>query len=120
MYTTPVNYLRVDDTLWTISRRNRVWWRNLRDGAPVTVCLRGQDVPGIGAVTADNDEAMVVSLKLYLQRAPQRARYVQVALDPEGQPNDADAQRAARERVMVRIQLVADPARISASRPEAT
>src|SRR4030042_5733909 len=40
-YTTPVNYLPVGEELWTVSFRNRTWWRNLRGGAAVTLRLRG-------------------------------------------------------------------------------
>ena len=40
-YTTPVNYVQDDHTLLVVSPKDRLWWRNLRGGAPVTVFVRG-------------------------------------------------------------------------------
>jgi deazaflavin-dependent oxidoreductase (nitroreductase family) len=55
-YTTPVNYGRAGDTLTCLSKRDRTWWRNLRNGTPVTVLLRGEIRRGLGLV-AETDEA---------------------------------------------------------------
>jgi len=37
VHSTPVNYLREGNNITVFSRRDRVWWRNLRGGAEVTV-----------------------------------------------------------------------------------
>ena len=39
--TVPVNYRRDGDELRLVSSPGRVWWRNLRGGAPVRVLVRG-------------------------------------------------------------------------------
>ncbi len=44
LYVVPVNYWRQGDVVRIISRRNRTWWRNLRGGVSVTLCLDGKDV----------------------------------------------------------------------------
>lgn len=103
-YTTPVNYSQDGDVLTIVSFRRRTWWRNLRDGAPISVRLRGQDLAATGHVIED-DAGVTEALVAYLQRMPRYARYFQVALDPDGQPNPEDVARAARDRVMVRVTL---------------
>ena len=103
-YSTPVNYLRDGNILWVTSRRERTWWRNLKGGAPVRVLLAGRDLTASGeAIVAEKDVAE--SLDAYFQKAPQYAKYFKVGLDPNGQPAASDLRRAAREHVVVRIDL---------------
>jgi hypothetical protein len=44
-------------------------------------------------------------LLAYLRKVPDYARYFQVSLDPDGQPNVEDVARAAQNRVMIEIRL---------------
>jgi deazaflavin-dependent oxidoreductase (nitroreductase family) len=85
-YTTPVNYVRDGDTITVVSRKGRVWWRNLRGGARVTMRVRGKDLTGEAEVVEDDHEAIVGAL---------------LALHPGYSPERA-AQRA-QDRVLVRI-----------------
>jgi hypothetical protein len=103
-YSIPVNYRQEADILWVTSRRDRTWWRNLRGGAPVSALLGGRTLQARGEVIEDEKE---VSERLadYFRKAPQIAKYFQVSMDPSGQPVQADCDRAARERVMVKIVL---------------
>jgi deazaflavin-dependent oxidoreductase (nitroreductase family) len=104
LYTTPVNYRREDGSLLIMSPRTRTWWRNLRDGAPVTVRLKGRDMDGIGvAITGKADVA--ASLARYFEQMPQQAKYFGVKLNSDGKPDGDDIARAAKERVLVRVQL---------------
>lgn len=100
LYTTPVNYLRDGDVFTTTSYRRRVWWRNLRGGAPVTIRVGGEDLKAVADVVED-DEAVASHLSAYLQKVPRLARYFAVSIDPRGQPNPDDVARAAKERVIV-------------------
>jgi deazaflavin-dependent oxidoreductase (nitroreductase family) len=36
-YSTPVGFYREGDTLWVISSRDRTWWRNVKNGANVSL-----------------------------------------------------------------------------------
>lgn len=53
-YTTPVGYDEVDGTLYVTSQTDRVWWKNLRGGADVTVRIRGEEHRGHAAVIEDD------------------------------------------------------------------
>ena len=46
--TTPVNYVWDDHMLLVVSPEGRLWWRNLRGGAAVTVRVREQTFRGLG------------------------------------------------------------------------
>jgi deazaflavin-dependent oxidoreductase (nitroreductase family) len=103
MFSTPVNYVREGDVLWTISYRQRTWWINLHD-SPVTVRIQGKDFPCVGRAITDQQE-VADCLMAYLRKAPQIAKYIGVGLDANGQPRQDDVANAAQMRVMVRIQL---------------
>lgn len=103
-YTVPVNYLKDDEMLSTTSLRERTWWRNLRDGAPVTLRLRGRDVQAVPQV-AESDETVIPLLARYFQIAPQMARYFEVGLDPQGNPIPEEVAAAAKTRVMITLQV---------------
>jgi deazaflavin-dependent oxidoreductase (nitroreductase family) len=103
-YTTPMSYLTVGEALYTISSRERIWWRNLRGGADVTLRLRGEDVPArVEAIEGHTEVAR--ELFLYLKTAPQLARYMSVTIDSDGIPNSEDVARLAHENVVVRTGL---------------
>jgi deazaflavin-dependent oxidoreductase (nitroreductase family) len=104
VYTIPVNYVQNGSVLSVTSYRQRTWWRNLRDGEPVSVRLRGRELQATGEVIED-DEGVVTALTAYLQNTPGSARYFKVGLDANGRPEAADILRAATDRVMIRIQL---------------
>ncbi len=103
-YTTPMNYLAMDGALYTNSYRDRVWWRNLRGGAEVTLRLKGEDVPAHAEVIEDQS-AVAGYLNEYLEAAPHLAKYIQVRMDDNGKPLAEDIARRAQEMVVVRTEL---------------
>lgn len=104
-HATPVNYTREGDNIMVFSLRDRVWWRNLRGGAPVTVRVKGQDLKAVGESIEDR-KIVAAGLMAYLQTSPKYARYFQVTLDSSGQPNSEEVDRAAQNRLMIRVKLV--------------
>lgn len=104
IYTIPMNYLTIGEVLYTISSRERVWWRNLRDGADITLRLRGRDVSA-QATTIEDSQQVASSLQQFLKAAPEYARYLNVQIDSVGMPNPEDLAHLANERVLVRTLL---------------
>jgi F420H(2)-dependent quinone reductase len=81
-YTLPVSYVRDGETLLVISQKDRTWWKNLRNGAPVTVLLQGHA----------------------LQQVPTYQRLLHVPLNSTGQPENPEAlKRLAQDHVIVRV-----------------
>ena len=100
--TLPVNYVWDGEQLITLSMRKRTWWRNLRLGAPVTLRLKGKNLPA-QAEAVDEIERLLPGLKVLLKQMPQAARYLQVTYDEQGEPDPEDLRRAAEGRVIVRF-----------------
>lgn len=110
-YTTPVEYIREGETLYLYSSRERVWWRNLRGGAPVTVRLRGRERRGRGQVF-EEPATVARGLLTILRRHAALRRQAHVALDGRGEPRDPTAlARLARTSVVVQITELAESGR---------
>jgi deazaflavin-dependent oxidoreductase (nitroreductase family) len=103
-YHLPVDYLRRNDTLYTVSYKGRTWWRNLRGGADVTVLLKGKMVPAHMQVFED-DQGVAEGLKEFIRENPRTARIFGIILDADGQPEPGSMQKAVRDRVIVRTSL---------------
>ncbi|NMC14192.1 MAG: nitroreductase family deazaflavin-dependent oxidoreductase [Chloroflexi bacterium] len=103
-YTTPVNYLQDGNSLYILSSNERTWWRNLRGGSAVTLLLKGTEVSGKGMVIEDAG-GITEGLRTCLQLAPAYARFLGVKMVDEGKPIDQDLLKAARSRVIVKVDL---------------
>lgn len=83
-YTTPVNYVWDGDTLLVVSPRDRIWWRNLRVESPVTVCVAGRDLRGVGRAFEGEDAVREGGLLTVLRGAPTFRRYCATELKTRG------------------------------------
>ena len=103
-YTTPVNYVRDGETLLVVSPRDRIWWRNLRGGAPVTVLVAGRTLRGVGRAFEDEAAVEEGGLLTVLQKSPALRRFWRVELDPDGKPQELqELFRVARANALIRI-----------------
>lgn len=77
------------------------WWRNLRGGRPVQLRLAGRQVTG--TAWAVKDEAEVeAALRDLVASQPSYPRLAGMHSNADGTP---DLARAARERVLIRVEL---------------
>jgi hypothetical protein len=103
-YTTPVNYVLDGDTLFVVSPRDRIWWRNLRVESPVTVRVAGRDLRGVGRAFEGEVAVEEGGLLTVLRKAPAFRRYWRVELDADGQPEVRQVLlRVARANALIRI-----------------
>jgi hypothetical protein len=100
-YHLPVSYIRLGETLLTISYKRRTWWRNLRGGAPVTIRLQGKDVNGRAEVVED-EQGVMEGLTAFIAGNPPTARAFGMKVGVDGQPEPGSLQQAARKCVIVR------------------
>jgi deazaflavin-dependent oxidoreductase (nitroreductase family) len=99
----PINVTRDGTVYVATSTRERTWWRNLRGGAVAQLHVAGQTLQVHGQVIETSDE-VTEGLRRYFQQNPKLAKYFNVSLSADGQPVEADLQRAATERVLIRLQ----------------
>jgi hypothetical protein len=97
-------YVQPDGSLLTTSLRSRTWWRNLRDGAPVALYIKGQLHKAYGEAFEAPLEVMKGLDDLFRQQ-PRLARYFGIQLGVDGLADTASLHRVAKERVIVRFQL---------------
>ena len=91
-YTTPVNYVREGDVLTVISRKDRTWWRNLCEPAPVFVRIKGKKRAGMGRVPDLAGPGLVAAVKDF---------YTGMGLHPD----PAKIEATAADCVVIRIEL---------------
>jgi hypothetical protein len=102
-YTTPVDYSQEGDQVFIFT--HAAWWKNLIEGKPVMLRLRGRDVRGLAEPVADDKQAVAAGLAAHLRKVPSDAKYYAVAFDAQGNPNAEDVEKAAQTVVMVRVRL---------------
>jgi hypothetical protein len=100
-YSTPVGFYREGDTLWVISNRDRTWWRNLKNGANVSLLLNGKTVNAFAEVQT-NAETVEKRLFDYICHIPMAAKPMGIRMDHKI-PDREDIARVAKERLFVRI-----------------
>jgi len=103
IYTTPVSYSQYDDQV--IIFTHAVWWKNLRNDAPVTLCIRGRELQGLAEPVAEDKRAVAAGLAEHLRRVPSDARYYGVTFDDHGNPREEEVEKAVQTVVMIRIRL---------------
>ena len=100
-YSTPVGFYREGDILWVISNRDRTWWRNVKNGANVSLLLNGKTVKAFAEAEMD-EEAVEKRLLDYVGHIPMAAKPMGIRIDHKT-PNREDITRVAKERLFVRI-----------------
>jgi deazaflavin-dependent oxidoreductase (nitroreductase family) len=101
VFTTPVRYVRVGDGVRCFTSAEGLWWRNLREGADITLRIEGKDRP-FHAIPMDRDPVRVrEALEQYLALFPQDAAYHGIRLNKDKTPIVADLDRASHEAIVV-------------------
>jgi hypothetical protein len=103
-YQLPVGYIRLGEKLLTISYKRRTWWRNLRNGAQVTILLQGKDLRGWTEVV-ENEQGVMEGLTEFIGGNLRTARMFGLNVGANGQPEPESFMQQARERVVVRTTL---------------
>ena len=105
-FSLPISYVQDEDRMLTLSLAHRTWWRNLGNGAPVTIRLRGKDLQATArAITADSAN-VTANVRAFLSHIP--ASWVKgygVTLDADGEMNAASIERVAQGKVVVEIRV---------------
>lgn len=105
-YTTPVSYVREGNSLLVPAGGG--WWRNLRNGRPATVRLRGTEWLATPEVITEQP-AMEEVLRRMLAANPAISAFTGIWRQRDGRPSQLALHRERRRGfVVVRLNLVAD------------
>lgn len=102
-YTTPVSYFQDNNQIYIFSHAS--WWKNLRNGAPVTLRLRGKKIQGLAEPVVDDKQTIASALTTHLRQSPFDARFYDVTIDEAGNPNLEDVEKAVKTVAMIQVQL---------------
>ena len=82
VYTTPVEYCRDNERVVFFTQRGRVWWKNLQDGASVTVRIAGRDLTGRAQAITDERviQTAFASMHPHAKINPEQIVMVQIRL----------------------------------------
>jgi len=100
-FTTPVRYVAVNGKIRCFTSQETAWWRNLRDGADVTLRIRGRDRRYHAVAIERNPEATRAALVHYLGLFPQDAAYHDIKLNKDNSLCAADLENALKEAIVV-------------------
>ena len=102
-YTTPVGYYQQDGYLWILTSRDRQWWRNVKNGAEVSLLLKKKPVQGFAEAEL---EAQAVEARMfeYIKHVPMAAKPLGIRME-NNTANAEDIARTARDRLFVKIKV---------------
>lgn len=102
-YTTPVSYSQYGDQVYIFTHAG--WWKNVNNGAPVRLRIRGRELQGVGETVAGDKQAVAAGLTDHLRNVPGDAKYYGVTFDDHGNPRAEEVEKAVQSVVMIRVQL---------------
>ena len=102
-YTTPVSYSQDGDQVTIFTHAD--WWKNLRNGAPITLRIQGRELQGLPEPVAEDKQAVAAGLTAHLRKVPSDARYYGVTFDDHRSPRAKEVEKAAQTVVMIRVRL---------------
>lgn len=104
-YALPLYYVEHGGRLYLCTHDSH-WWRNLRDGAPVELHLRGRRVQASPCVLAPDSAEALDGLRAFLTRYPRTgALLYNVRNDAAQRPLEGDLAREVRHSVVVRMEV---------------
>lgn len=101
-YSTPVRYLRYENTIVSFSSDDTAWWRNLRDGARARLLVQGKNSDCTTTVIEHDLEKVREWLEYYFKQFPQDMAYHDVTLKSDGSV-DEETMAVAVEHAIVMI-----------------
>ena len=102
-YTTPVSYYQQNNEVTIFTHAD--WWKNLQNGASVSLRLQGRELQGFAKAVADDKGAIAAKLTVHLKKSPFDAQFYNVTMDKRGNPLPEDVEQAVKTVTMVQVQL---------------
>ena len=102
-YTTPVSYYQQNNQVTIFTHAD--WWKNLQNGASVSLRLQGREFQGLAKAIAEDKQTVAAILTTHLRKSPFDARFYDVTIDEHGKPIPEDVKKAVQTLAMIQVQL---------------
>jgi hypothetical protein len=104
-YTIPIGYFKWDENELMSTSAAR-WWKNLRDGKPVTLFVQGQRVEAIPTVIEER-EAVIQTVEEFIKRVGlASARRIPLGLPTNREPTVEDLRLIPTDRAFIHFKIV--------------
>ncbi|MFK7733913.1 MAG: nitroreductase/quinone reductase family protein [Pseudomonadales bacterium] len=100
-YSTPVRYLRYEETIVSFSSDDTAWWRNLREGAKASLLVQGSRIDCTTTVIEHDAEKVREWLDYYFKQFPQDMAYHDVKLKADGLVDEATMAVAVEHAIVM-------------------
>jgi hypothetical protein len=104
-HTLPLSYAEVGGRPYLCTRSSR-WWRNLRDGRPVEIWLRGRRIAATPVIVDLASPEALDAFRAFLTANPKTGEMLyDVRAGADRRPVEEDLRREVRRSVVVRLDL---------------
>jgi deazaflavin-dependent oxidoreductase (nitroreductase family) len=108
-YSLPVQYVQAGNIIYIVPGMpdKKTWWRNLKEAAPVRLTVRGQSLTGTGVVLKPetDSEEILEGFGMSLRHFPALTKDYHIGVEADGSFNVKDLQKAARQAVIIRVEV---------------
>ncbi len=104
-YSTPVNYYKIDNAIFAMCDRSRIWWKNIKKNSDLDLFIKRENFSGKGLVI-DSKTQVEEALAIIYKHNPQIAKYMKVEM-VEGEPVLRDIQKLSDNTIVIKITLTA-------------
>jgi hypothetical protein len=104
VFTTPVRYIRQQDTIQCFTAKSNQWWRNVAADKDIVVRVAGYDYECSAEVVIDDDVRVKQAIAFLLEIFPADAPYYEISMK-NGQPDKNELEQASRLTALVETQL---------------
>jgi deazaflavin-dependent oxidoreductase (nitroreductase family) len=102
--TLPISYERDGDSVVLVTKRARVWWRNLEANPVVRLRLAGKEHTGTASLAVGDPAALPVFVD-FLRDRKVDARAYGIPMGPDGEPDPERTAEVLPELVVIRVAL---------------
>lgn len=108
-YVLPLSYVPGEgDVVYCCTRpEGSGWWRNVRDGAPVRLVLRGRPTAAQARVLPSSSDEALDGLRRFVTRNPGTGALLYAIPSDGGRPLEADLRREVARSIVVRVEPAA-------------
>ncbi len=105
-YSIPVEYFpENDDIVYVITKRENVWWKNLKGDVAVTLHIKNKVQTGNAEVFVNDVDKYAKALNALFLKYPEKAKSLKATQADYENTSSKELKEAAQNKVVIRIKL---------------